>query len=158
MSFCSVITSSWFYWLVPLAIKQNIDSREIISFPENLLNPPHSAWSIKHQRIFSGHLSWASQLVLLPAETISSSIVFLHVPSGLPLFLFPGGAHFKAVSLCVDFCYCSSSAYDPTFSSVSVWHQHNVVDACASAHLSVCDALFTWKFQDATQAAPLKAF
>jgi hypothetical protein len=35
--------------------------------------------------------------------------------------------------------------------------KHNVVDACASAHLNVCDALFPSNLQDTTQAAPLKA-
>jgi hypothetical protein len=35
--------------------------------------------------------------------------------------------------------------------------KHNVVDACASAHLNVRDALFQLNLQDTTQAVPLKA-
>ena len=50
--------------------------------------------------------SWASQrssLQVLPAAFISSSMVLLQVPSGLPLFRFPGGAQDSASRGCRPF-------------------------------------------------------
>ena len=49
-------------------------------------------------------LSWASQLIsfhVLPSVAISSSNVLCQVPSGLPLCLFPGGAHRSALWGCL---------------------------------------------------------
>ena len=42
--------------------------------------------------------SWASQLSswqVFPVNFLFSSTVLLHVPSGLPVFHFPGGVHFR---------------------------------------------------------------
>ena len=54
-------------------------------------------------RFFQPVLSWASHrssFQVFPASFISSSTVLLHVPRGLPLFLFPGGAQLKASRGC----------------------------------------------------------
>jgi hypothetical protein len=53
---------------------------------------------------------------------------------------------------CVDVCYMTQPSPASLFDL-----KHNVVDACTSAPLDVCDTLFPSNLQDTTQAAPLKA-
>ena len=67
-----------------------------------------SSLRVEHKaptNFFQPSRSWASQLTsfqVFPAAFISSSMVLRQVPSGLPLFLFPGGVHLSAARGCLS--------------------------------------------------------
>ena len=84
--------------------------------------------------------SWASQLSscqISPVNFLFSSTVLLRVPSGLPLFLFPGGAHFRTTwgSLLLQMRRtCPSHLHLLRFTD-------DVVDISAFSYLNIGDSL-----------------